>query len=66
MTDVIFLSNSYRVMYTYNKTNDDEVSLKVGDVVNVLEKCDDGWYVGTCQRTGAFGIFPGNYVKPVT
>ena len=33
-----------------------------GDVVYVMEKCDDGWFVGTSQRTGIFGTFPGNYV----
>ncbi|KOB76385.1 CAP isoform A, partial [Operophtera brumata] len=29
-----------------------------GDTVYVLEKCDDGWYVGSSQRTGRFGTFP--------
>ena len=36
-----------------------------GDVVFVMEKCDDGWFVGTSQRTGIFGTFPGNYVTQV-
>lgn len=26
--------------------NEDELELKEGDVVDVLEKCDDGWFVG--------------------
>lgn len=34
-------------------------------MICVLEKCDDGWYVGTSQRTGLFGTFPGNYVERV-
>ncbi len=37
----------------------------LGDVVFVMEKCDDGWFVGTSQRTGIFGTFPGNYVTQV-
>jgi len=45
--------------------NDDEVELCEGDVVYVMEKCDDGWFVGTSQRTGIFGTFPGNYVTQV-
>lgn len=56
----------HRAVYQYNPTNEDEVELKVGDIVHVLEKCDDGWYIGTCERTGVFGTFPGNYVTLVS
>jgi len=30
-----------------------------------MEKCDDGWFVGTSERTKDFGTFPGNYVLPL-
>jgi len=53
---------AYRAMYNYSPQNDGEVELREGDVVYVMEKCDDGWFVGTSQRTGVFGTFPGNYV----
>jgi len=52
----------FRALYNYKPQNDDEVELTEGDVVYVMEKCDDGWFVGTSQRTGIFGTFPGNYV----
>lgn len=52
----------YRALYNYKPQNDDEVELGEGDIVYVMEKCDDGWFVGTSQRTGIFGTFPGNYV----
>merc|ERR1719391_146131 len=55
----------FRAMYNYRPQNEDEVELCEGDVVFVMEKCDDGWYVGTSQRTGIFGTFPGNYVTKV-
>ena len=29
-----------------------QVELHEGDIVYVMEKCDDGWFVGTSQRTG--------------
>lgn len=45
--------------------NDDELELWEQDEVYVMEKCDDGWYVGTSCRTGMFGTFPGNYVQRV-
>ena len=54
---------SYRALYNYKPQNEDELELKEGDVVMVMEKCDDGWYVGTSRRTSLFGTFPGNYVE---
>ncbi|XP_068145868.1 sorbin and SH3 domain-containing protein 1 homolog isoform X9 [Drosophila tropicalis] len=54
---------AYRALYKYRPQNSDELELLEGDLVHVLEKCDDGWFVGTSQRTGCFGTFPGNYVE---
>lgn len=45
--------------------NPDELEMLEGDTVMVLEKCDDGWFVGTSERTGCFGTFPGNYVQRI-
>ncbi|XP_031812006.1 sorbin and SH3 domain-containing protein 1 isoform X45 [Sarcophilus harrisii] len=56
---------SYQALYSYKPQNDDELELRDGDIVDVLEKCDDGWFVGTSRRTRQFGTFPGNYVKPL-
>jgi len=55
----------YRSIFAYFPQNNDELELKEGDIVYVMEKCDDGWFVGTSERTKDFGTFPGNYVKPV-
>lgn len=33
-------------MYNYVPRNEDELELREGDVVDVVEKCDDGWFVG--------------------
>ncbi|XP_054377399.2 sorbin and SH3 domain-containing protein 1 isoform X3 [Pongo abelii] len=56
---------SYQALYSYIPQNDDELELRDGDIVDVMEKCDDGWFVGTSRRTRQFGTFPGNYVKPL-
>ncbi|XP_073778055.1 sorbin and SH3 domain-containing protein 2 isoform X23 [Danio rerio] len=53
----------FQALYNYMPRNEDELELKEGDVVDVMEKCDDGWFVGTSRRTKFFGTFPGNYVK---
>ncbi|XP_073776922.1 sorbin and SH3 domain-containing protein 1 isoform X35 [Danio rerio] len=55
----------FQALYNYVPQNDDELELQEGDLVNVMEKCDDGWFVGTSKRTKQFGTFPGNYVKAV-
>ncbi|XP_006831240.1 PREDICTED: sorbin and SH3 domain-containing protein 1-like isoform X4 [Chrysochloris asiatica] len=56
---------SYQALYSYIPQNDDELELRDGDIVDVMERCDDGWFVGTSRRTRQFGTFPGNYVKPL-
>ncbi|XP_052069186.1 sorbin and SH3 domain-containing protein 1-like isoform X6 [Mytilus californianus] len=53
----------YRAVFAYRPQNDDELELLEGDEVYVMERCDDGWYVGTSNRTAMFGTFPGNYVQ---
>lgn len=54
---------TYQALYSYVPQNDDELELRDGDIIDVMEKCDDGWFVGTSRRTQQFGTFPGNYVK---
>lgn len=50
--------------YNYKPKNaDDEVELCEGDIVYVMENAMMVGSVGTSQRTGIFGTFPGNYVN---
>nr|XP_005556520.1 PREDICTED: sorbin and SH3 domain-containing protein 2 isoform X32 [Macaca fascicularis] len=53
----------FQALYNYTPRNEDELELRQSDVIDVMEKCDDGWFVGTSRRTKFFGTFPGNYVK---
>lgn len=39
----------FQVVYNYVPRNEDELELREGDVVDVVEKCDDGWFVGTTR-----------------
>ncbi|XP_073501446.1 sorbin and SH3 domain-containing protein 2 isoform X23 [Phyllobates terribilis] len=57
------MGEPYQSLYNYTPRNEDELELREGDVIDVMEKCDDGWFVGTSRRTKFFGTFPGNYVK---
>lgn len=42
--------SSFQALYSYVPQNEDELELKEGDLVSVMEKCDDGWFVGMCRR----------------
>ncbi|XP_050973036.1 vinexin isoform X2 [Labeo rohita] len=35
----------YKAVYNYKPQNRDELELREGDIVQVIEKCDDGWFV---------------------
>ncbi|XP_023693777.1 vinexin-like isoform X2 [Paramormyrops kingsleyae] len=54
----------YKAIYDYMPQKTDELELREQDVIHVLERCEDGWFVGISQRTKVLGTFPGNYVIP--
>ncbi|KAL2081701.1 hypothetical protein ACEWY4_023554 [Coilia grayii] len=58
--------NIYLAMYAYKPQKADELELRKGEMYRVMEKCQDGWFKGTSLRSGASGVFPGNYVTPVS
>ncbi|KAI5938872.1 E3 ubiquitin-protein ligase SH3RF3 [Manis javanica] len=58
--------NVYLALYAYKPQKSDELELRRGETYRVLEKCQDGWFKGASLRTGLSGVFPGNYVTPVS
>ncbi|CAF3721464.1 unnamed protein product [Rotaria socialis] len=57
-----------QVLYDYKPKNPDELEIHVGDIISIVEICDDGWYCGIIEKskhgnTMNFGTFPGNYVQ---
>ncbi|KAH0504552.1 Sorbin and SH3 domain-containing protein 1 [Microtus ochrogaster] len=49
----------YQALYSYVPQNDDELELRDGDIVDVMEKCDDGWFVAmTTQQIVLQGSGP--------
>lgn len=62
-------NNSIRrlcALFNYSPRHADELELLKGDIICLVDVCDDGWFLGTSERTKKFGTFPGNYVRPVT
>ncbi|XP_026272003.1 E3 ubiquitin-protein ligase SH3RF1 isoform X1 [Frankliniella occidentalis] len=56
------LPATYIALYPYKPQKADELELRKGGVYTVTERCQDGWFKGTSNRTQKSGVFPGNYV----
>lgn len=55
------MSSEYIAMYTYESSEQGDLTFQQGDVITVLKKEGD-WWTGTVG--GKTGVFPSNYVKP--
>lgn len=55
-----------RVLYPYEAANEDELTLKEGDIVTIVSKDvqDKGWWKG--ELRGQVGLFPDNFVALIT
>ncbi|GAV56320.1 hypothetical protein ZYGR_0BB00970 [Zygosaccharomyces rouxii] len=56
-------SEYVEVLYEFQPQNKEDLHIKPGDKVEVLEKLSSDWYKGKCN--GKEGMFPANYVKPL-
>jgi len=54
------MGEPYKVKFDYTAQDKEELTLKIGDIVYVVKKGDDGWWEGTLN--GRYGIIPANYV----
>jgi len=59
-----------RATYKYQAEDEDELSLEVGDIVQVIEYEDpeeqeEGWLMGIKESTGRQGLFPANFTRPI-
>jgi len=52
---------SVKALYDHEAEEEDELNFKAGDIVEVVEKLEGGWWRGSCR--GKEGLFPSNYVK---
>ncbi|ELU13624.1 hypothetical protein CAPTEDRAFT_122183, partial [Capitella teleta] len=53
----------YRCVVAYPSQSELELDLKLGDLIFVHKKREDGWFKGTLQRTGKAGLFPSSFVE---
>uniref|UniRef100_A0A1I8AW79 DH domain-containing protein n=1 Tax=Steinernema glaseri TaxID=37863 RepID=A0A1I8AW79_9BILA len=52
-------------VHTYTALQEDELSLEIGDMVNILRKMPDGWFYGERTQDGRSGWFPSSYVQQI-
>ncbi|XP_018121480.1 CD2-associated protein isoform X2 [Xenopus laevis] len=50
-----------KVLFEYVPQNEDELELKVGEILDIIEEVEEGWWSGS--NSGKSGLFPSNFVK---
>lgn len=52
-----------KVIYSYQENKPDELTLAVGDIVEIFEEVEEGWWKG--KLNGKIGVFPSNFVEVI-
>ena len=50
------------MLYDYDAADDNELTLREGDVLTNVDQVDEGWWSAT-DAQGNVGLFPANYVE---
>ncbi|KYR00448.1 hypothetical protein DLAC_02443 [Tieghemostelium lacteum] len=57
-------------LYRYEATESEELTLEEGDIVDIMEEADDGWWHGSKivkpEKGKSSGIFPYNYIRKLS
>ncbi|XP_041053436.1 neutrophil cytosol factor 1 isoform X2 [Carcharodon carcharias] len=57
------LLQSYRSIANYKKNSKYEMSIQTGDIVEIVEKNENGWWF--CEMEGKRGWLPASYLEPL-
>ena len=52
-----------KVAFSYTAENDDELSLNLGEIIEIVGDEEEGWWRG--KLNGKEGVFPCNFVEPI-
>ena len=51
---------------SFSHTEDDgELTFDVDEIITNIEQLDPGWWRGTRELDGTYGLFPANYVEMI-
>merc|ERR1719219_2790369 len=50
-----------RVLFSYDPVHEDELELKVDQLIEFMSEVEDGWWRG--RVGGKIGVFPSNFVE---
>ena len=64
LLSLLVTKEEVKALFDFDAREEDELTLKIGDIVNVHKKLDDNWWIG--QVGDRVGSFPTNYVEQVT
>lgn len=53
----------YRAKFDYTAQHSDELSFEKGDIIDIREKQDNGWWIGTRRGGSTEGLVPSNFVE---
>ena len=53
----------YQAVYDYDAAKDDELTIKTGDLLALIESDDSGWTEAVRAHDGAIGIVPTEYIE---
>ena len=61
--NIFVVREQARVIYPYTALNEDELTLKEGDIITIISKEveDKGWWKG--ELNNKTGVFPDNFVQ---
>lgn len=59
-TNLVNETNLVKALHSFKANEEGELEFKRGDLIQVVERNEDGWWKGTLN--GREGIFPSNYV----
>lgn len=49
------------MLHSYDGQEEDELTIRIGDVISDVAKSDSGWWEG--RLNGRRGVFPDNFVR---